>query len=164
MPTTRRLTAADAAAFHAIRLEGLTLHPSQFRSAPEDWAGARLADVADRLTRDVVIGGFAGDTLVGVGGLGRESRPRLRHKAFIWGMYVRQLARGTGLADAIVERLLDHARADGVERVLLTVSADNWPARRLYERCGFEVYGIEAHAIKMGDQYVDEAMMVRRLP
>ena len=44
--------------------------------------------------------------------------------------------------------------------VILTVAAENARARRLYERWGFSVYGIEPRAIKLEDGYLDEALMV----
>ena len=82
-------------------------------------------------------------------------------------MYVRESARGQGLADAIVSRLLEHARDRGVEIVQLTVMADNARARRFYERCGFTTYGVEPRAVKARDGerslYLDEALMAIRL-
>ena len=44
--------------------------------------------------------------------------------------------------------------------MILTVAAGNQPARGLYERWGFSVYGIEARAIKVGHDFLDEALMV----
>lgn len=170
--TLRRLTPDDAPAFHALRIEGFTRQPLQFRSGPEDEAALAPEQVRARLAREFVLGAFvpdggAGETLVGIGGLARESRSKLRHKALIWGMYVRDTARGLGIGDAIVERLLTHAREVGVELVQLTVIADNAHARRVYERWGFATYGVEPAAVKVGDGpdavYLDEALMAVRL-
>ena len=46
--------------------------------------------------------------------------------------------RGRGIGRALLTGLLERARADGTRRVSLSVELDN-PARRLYERAGFEV-------------------------
>lgn len=46
--------------------------------------------------------------------------------------------RGRGVGAALLVGLLDRARTDGTRRVSLSVEVDN-PARRLYERAGFEV-------------------------
>ena len=46
--------------------------------------------------------------------------------------------RGRGIGGALLAGLLDRARAGGTCRVSLSVEVDN-PARRLYERAGFEV-------------------------
>jgi RimJ/RimL family protein N-acetyltransferase len=82
-----------------------------------------------------------------------------RHKGMLWGMYVRAQARGTGLAAALVQQVAAHARPL-VEQVCLTVVASNAAARRLYGAAGFEEYGLEQRALKVGTEYYDEVLMV----
>ena len=77
-------------------------------------------------------------------------------------MYVEEAARGTGLAAAMVEALLEHARGQ-VEQVMLSVMLDNERARHFYEKMGFETYGLERRAFKIGDRYIDEEFRVRFL-
>lgn len=174
--TLRRLGPDDAQAFHALRLEGFARHPGEFRIAPDDEAALTSEQVGARLTREFVIGAFLPATvgdgagvepLVGIGGLARFSGAKLRHKALLWGMYVRDAARGLGIGDSIVERLLAHTRDDGIEIVQLTVMADNARARRVYERWGFRIYGVEPAAVKIGvgasAAYLDEVLMAVRL-
>lgn len=159
----RRLAPADAAAYQALRLEGFTRHPLQFRIAPEDESGLSLQQVGERLERTFVAGGFEADALVGAGGLTRFEGTKLRHRALLWGMYLRERARGAGLADELMRALVAEARTQGIEQVILTVAAQNDRARRLYKRWGFSVYGIEPRAIKLDHGYLDEALMVCRL-
>jgi RimJ/RimL family protein N-acetyltransferase len=52
-------------------------------------------------------------------------------------MWVAAHARGRGVADALVEALLDHAREMGLRRVTLDVADDNPRARGFYRRMGF---------------------------
>jgi NADH:ubiquinone oxidoreductase subunit E len=68
----RRLEADDAPAFQRLRIEGFALQPREFRYAPEDEADTPLAEVAACLARDLVVGVFQGDTLVGIAGLTRH--------------------------------------------------------------------------------------------
>jgi ribosomal protein S18 acetylase RimI-like enzyme len=159
----RRLRRADAPTYHTLRLEGFIRHPLQFRVAPEDESNLSIEAVADRLERTFVAGGFEGEELVGVGGLTRFDGAKLRHRALLWGMYVSDRGRGRGLADELMLVLLSEARAQMIEQVVLTVVADNDRARRFYQRWGFSVYGTEPRAIKVGDSYLDEALMVCRL-
>lgn len=159
LPPIRRLTSADAEAFQRLRLEGFERHPLQFRIAVEDEADLPIDSVRARLDREYVVGGFQNGELVAIGGINRMAGLKHRHKALLWGMYVRQEARGHGLGDAIVSRLLNQAVAEGIEGVVLTVAADNGRARALYERWGFKLYGIEPRALKHGDTYFDEALM-----
>lgn len=173
----RRVGTADAAEFHALRLEAFARHPSEFRIAVEDEAALSIVQVADRLEREFVLGAFMGRPdwpggtsvtgIVGIGGLSRFPGRKLSHKALLWGMYVREAARGLGIGRALVDSLLAHARSVHVELVQLTVVTTNIRARRLYERSGFTVYGVEADAVKLyvdaGVEYLDEALMAVRL-
>jgi len=158
----RRLLPADAAAYQTLRLEGFSRHPLQFRVAPEDEAGLSLQQVGERLAGTFVAGGFDAGGLAGVAGLTRFEGAKLRHRALLWGMYVRERARGGGLADELIRALFAEARSQGVEQVILTLAADNDRARRLYQRWGFSVYGTEPRAIKVPDGYLDEVLMIRR--
>ncbi|MDJ0449151.1 GNAT family N-acetyltransferase [Methylocystis sp. JR02] len=161
--TIRRLLAADAEAFHHLRLEAFRLEPRCFRYAPQDEAGVGGAEKAARLERDFVVGYFAGDALAGAAGLTFFSGAKLGHKALLWGMYLRAAHRGSGAADRLMEALLEQARSR-VEIVMLTVVDENARAKRFYERWGFTTYGVEPHAAKLGDgDYLDEALMALRL-
>lgn len=162
-PVVRRLAAPDAADFRRVRLEGFIASPGLFRIAAEEEAELTGDEVAARLARDHVVGGFVDGALQGIGGLTRFAGTRLDHRALLWGMYVRPEARGAGLGDAIVGALLDEARRIGIRSVLLTVIAGNERAERLYRRWGFERYGVEPGAVRTGSGYVDEALMIRRL-
>lgn len=159
----RRLTAADAAEFSRVRLEGFTASPDLFRIAAEEESEISEAEVAARVEREHVVGAFVGGALQGIGGLARFTGARLDHRALLWGMYVRPEARGAGVGDAIVEALLGEARRIGIRSVLLTVIAGNERAERLYRRWGFERYGVEPGAVRTGSGYLDEALMIRRL-
>lgn len=85
-----------------------------------------------------------------------------RHKGMLWGMFIKLGARGTGLGSSLVARVLEHARQT-VEEVRLTVVATNTTAIRLYERFGFERYGLEKRALRIGDDYHDEVLMALSL-
>jgi len=158
----RRLTLNDAAAYRALRLEGFAAHPLEFRYSPADEEALTPAETGRRLAESFVVGAFAAGDLAGVGGWTRLAGEKLRHKGLLWGMYVRPRARGTGAADAIVRAIVEDARRE-VEILLLTVAAPNERARRLYERWGFVAYGTEPAAVKVGDVYVDELLMAKRL-
>jgi RimJ/RimL family protein N-acetyltransferase len=159
----RRLHPGDAPAYQALRLEGFMRHPLQFRVAPEDEEALTQEHVAERLASTFVAGGFDGDELVGIAGLSRFEGAKLRHRALLWGMYVQEAARGSGLADSLVRSVLSEARTQGIEQVILTVAAENVRARRLYERWGFAVYGTEPRAVKTPNGYLDEISMYCRL-
>jgi ribosomal protein S18 acetylase RimI-like enzyme len=77
-------------------------------------------------------------------------------------MYVRATARGSGLASALVDRVVERAHGR-VSLIELSVVTANERAYRLYRRHGFEIYGVDPCALKIGDLYLDEYRMVRFL-
>jgi GNAT superfamily N-acetyltransferase len=159
--SVRRLSPADAPIYQALRLEGFRRQPGEFRIAAEDEAGLSTEAVAARLAGGFVAGGFDADGLAGIAGLTRMQGAKLRHKALLWGMYVADRARGRGLSQELMQVVLLEADSTGVEQVLLTVMAENVRARRLYQRWGFQVYGIEPGAVRVDGRYLDEALMIR---
>jgi ribosomal protein S18 acetylase RimI-like enzyme len=49
---------------------------------------------------------------------------------------------------------------EGVEQVLLSVAATQEAAIRLYRSVGFESFGREPRALRIGEQFVDEEYMI----
>jgi ribosomal protein S18 acetylase RimI-like enzyme len=160
--SARRLHPSEAEAFQNLRLEGFHLQEREFRYAPEDEAGLNLAEISARLERDFVIGVFSAGQMVGIAGLMRYDGVKTRHKALLWGMYIKRDFRGTGAADMLMSTIIDRARSQ-VELISLSVVQQNRRAMRFYERWGFTTYGIEPNSIKLPDgTYLDEALMTRR--
>jgi ribosomal protein S18 acetylase RimI-like enzyme len=161
----RRLTPADADAFYAMRLRCMVDAYDYFRSSVADIQADGIEDCQRRLASPHVriVGAFDGDVLIGIGGITREARDKLEHKALLWGMFVAPEAAGRGAGQAIVEALI--AQAQGFVRSLhLTLVANNIRAKSLYESCGFTVYGREPQSVRQGDDYVDELLMWRAVP
>jgi RimJ/RimL family protein N-acetyltransferase len=159
----RRLEPHDAAIYREIRIEGLRNHPETFGAAWEDEIEKPSSWWAERLESNTVFGGWIeASPLLGVAGFSVPGAAKQRHKGILWGMYVRTDARGTGLAAALLQRVIAHARPL-VEEIRLTVMASNTAAHRLYNAAGFEPYGLERRALKVGDDYYDDMLMTLRL-
>ena len=101
--------------------------------------------------------------MVGLVGLQVPSGTKVRHKAHLFSMYVANGHRRSGLADRLVQAVIDAAREAGALLLQLTVTAGNAPAQRLYGRMGFQVYGIERRAIQVGGRFYDEELMAMDL-
>ena len=158
----RLLTPADAASYRAIRLAGLNDAPEAFGSTFEAEVVKPLAWFFDRLTASQIFGAFGGPDLLGVAGFAVRDGEKEAHKGLLWGMYVRPEARGTGIAQRLVEAVVDFARPR-VELIQLSVVMGNEPARRLYARLGFVEYGIEKNSLKHAGRYYDEILMAKQL-
>jgi|SRR5579863_3616881 len=156
----RRLVRGDAEAYRRIRLEALAQHPEAFGASFEDEAAQPLISYERRILMSEVFGGFAGGELAGIARFSIEPGTKRRHIGVLTGMYVREVARGTGLASALVEQVI--AAGEGrVERLNLTVTASNMRALRLYQRHGFSIYATEGNALKVDGRYFDEHLMTR---
>jgi RimJ/RimL family protein N-acetyltransferase len=157
----RLLTEHDAEEFVRLRLAAVTREPYASGRTPDNalpWPSERVASRLRAVPEgNFLVGAFEGRQLVGQVGFVRHEGRKERHKGNIWGMYVTGAARGKGAAQAMLTQLLDRARGyPGLEQVTLSVSVPQEAARRLYSVLGFEVYGYEQHALKVGETSVDE--------
>ena len=165
--SVRLLVPADAAAYQALRVRGMTEHPEAFTSSALDeaardlkWAQERPRAAPHR-PHDFLLGAFQADTLVGVVGIQGRNRPKERHTATVVGMYVAPEVWGHGVARALMPALLDRVAAmPGVVQLDLTVTAGNDRAQALYGACGFTVFGVLTRAIKVGERYFDKVHML----
>jgi ribosomal protein S18 acetylase RimI-like enzyme len=72
--------------------------------------------------------------------------------------------RRKGIARATLAHLLEAAKQDAsLEQVLLAVATRQTAASGLYRSFGFETYGTEPAALKVGSTYVDEDHMILRI-
>jgi ribosomal protein S18 acetylase RimI-like enzyme len=77
-------------------------------------------------------------------------------------VYVAASWRRSGLGRALLERLIQEARADGLVLLTLSVTVGNADARRLYLRAGFAVYGVEPLSLYVDGAFLDEELMALR--
>jgi RimJ/RimL family protein N-acetyltransferase len=162
MSEVRRLGPADGAAYRALRLEALARHPSAFRAHHDEEAGLDLAAFAARLEADAIFGSFCDGALCGLAGLAIPRSCNKAHKGVLSGVYVCPDRRQGGQGAALVGAVIDHARGR-VEQVHAAVVTSAEPARALYRRLGFEPYGLEPRALKVGGQYFDQELLALRL-
>ncbi|MCU1331292.1 MAG: acetyltransferase, family [Candidatus Angelobacter sp.] len=161
----RLLTPDDAKAFWHLRLEALRNDSASFADSAEEHLATTVETARERLSKNdpisnFVVGVFEDGHLTATAGFYRYAHNKERHKGHIWGVYVRPESRGKGVASALMKEIVRRARAiGGLEQITLVASA-NLPAQRLYKALGFESYGIERHSLKIGEQYVDDVLMV----
>jgi ribosomal protein S18 acetylase RimI-like enzyme len=159
--TVRPLGVDDVDEFQRVRLDALRLHPQAFIASYEDESVLDRVQFAERLATPGLtrFGAFAQQEMVGLVGLQMPSGFKVRHKAHLFSMYVAVGHRRSGLAERLVQAVIDGAREAGALLLQLTVTAGNTPAQSLYSRMGFQVYGIERRALLLGNRFYDEELM-----
>ena len=158
----RRLDAEDIEAYREIRLEALVVEPTAFTSDHASEASLTADEWQGRLERNHVFGTFDGDRLVGVATFFLESREKARHRGHVVAVYMRPEARGRGAGRGLMEAVIAEARGKATQ-LHLGVTVGNEAARRLYERVGFQIYGVDPRALRIDGRYYDEHLMVRLL-
>jgi RimJ/RimL family protein N-acetyltransferase len=159
---TRRLAAADAEAYRALRIEGLRDSPASFGSSLAEEIDKPAAAWVDRLDKGFVFGLFDAEALVGTAGFYREAMLKSAHRGHLVGVYLSPGSRGRGGADLLIAAVIAEAR-NHVLQLHLAVTQDNPTARRLYERHGFVTYGEDPRGLKVDGVFYDDYLMVLRL-
>jgi ribosomal protein S18 acetylase RimI-like enzyme len=155
----RKLQKEDAPALQECRLFGLRESPESLLLTYAEVADSPLSLLEAELADANIhwLGAFDGDELVGFMRFVRFQRQARQHVAEVRSVYVKASARGHGIGARLLRLIVADARSAGIESLILSVLEDNAAARKLYEACGFRVYGTEPRAVKKDDRYVGQS-------
>ena len=161
----RLLTPDDAEAYWEMRLEALKNHPEAFATSYEEALERKnpIEQVASRLKGDgdFTFGAFQENSLIGAVTLVQDKIEKMKHRAYIFAMYVKPEHRRTGAGKALIKAAISHAKKiPDIIKINLTVVSSNDKAKGLYSSLGFTTYGTEEKALKVNETYYDEELMV----
>lgn len=160
----RSLAAPDLQAYRELMLQAYELDADAYTSTAQERASASttwwLGRLSDPHGASQAFGAFDEGRLVGSVAVEFETRLKIRHKAHLVGMFVAQSCRGLGAGQALLQAAITHARQRaGVKLMSLTVTEGNTSAIALYERAGFQRFGLEPLAIYTGTGYKSKLHM-----
>lgn len=155
----KMLTKNDWEIWKQFRLAALKNSPESFGSSYEE--ELTWPDVAfqNQLSKSEIFGAFIDDLLVSSAGFYTLNSLKTKHRGVIWGMYTLAEYRGEGIASALIQAIITHARSR-VTQLHLTCVTSNLGAVMFYQKLGFKIYGTEPRALKIGDAFFDEHLMI----
>lgn len=161
----RRLTNVDTREYRAIRLESLKNYPENFGSDFEDENAKPKLGYEEFIEQQspykFIIGAFDNEKLISICGFFRELKRKNRHIGLIIQMYVKSEYSSKGIGFNLLRTMAEEAfKLDGIEQLILGVVTTNISANKIYEKLGFQEYGIHKKHFKEGSDYFDQRFMV----
>jgi RimJ/RimL family protein N-acetyltransferase len=161
----RQASTADAAALVELG-RAVGAEPEGWLITDGDWRHRsderRYLRAVRRSPQAAVFVAESGSEIVGRLSLVRDSHPASPHVADL-GLMVAAGHRRQGIGRALLERAVEWARDQGIEKLELHVFPYNEPAIRLYEEFGFEREGLRRGHYRRGGELVDALLMAYRL-
>ena len=175
----RKIGAADAREFFAMRMKALQTDPNSFVATMEEETAMTPADVEKYLTKNYVLGVFAqpeaklrgravrggwkaqdAGVLVGTLVFMEQERQKFKHIGILGGMYVHPEHRGKGLSRKLLQIMLKNLQKyDHLYGLQLKVVTSNMPAISLYESAGFSTWATEKNALLHQGKFFDQHHM-----
>lgn len=155
----KMLTQEDWKIWKSFRLEALKNSPESFGSFYEEELIWPDSDFQNSLSKSDIFGVFVDKSLVSCAGFYTLNSTKTKHRGVIWGMYTRPEYRGQGIASALIQSIINHAKSR-VSQLHLTCVTSNFGAVALYQKHGFKIYGTEPRALKTRDAFFDEHLMI----
>ncbi|HEY2442513.1 MAG TPA: GNAT family N-acetyltransferase [Streptosporangiaceae bacterium] len=158
----RRVRPDDWATLREVRLAALADAPYAFASTLENESGQDEQRWRERIGRDTYFLGWDGGRPAGLAGTFRQQDGDWH----LISMWVSPQARGTGLADELVDVVVRHVRGQGAANLLLWVADGNDRARDFYLRVGFRSTGrrqpIRPQAPELGEEQMSRSLAAER--
>lgn len=123
----------DWPAVKELRLRALADSPQSFGSSLDRESAFRPDDWRALVDRGRWFRAIAGDASIGIA----AGLPLSRDEAHLMSFWVDPASRGTGVATALLEAVVEWARSTGVAKLTLWVADESPAARRFYTRMGF---------------------------
>jgi len=161
-----KLAPEDWKIYKDLRLEALEKEPTAFgdsfaeasKRTDEDWKG-KVA----KSTSHIFVA-REGEDCFGMTAFFQESGEKMKHIAYIWGVYVRESHRGQKVSKKLMQVLMDEVQKNKeITKINLNVNTKQIAAVKLYESFGFQIAGTLHNELKVDGEYFDEHAMEKLL-
>ncbi len=164
--TYRKLRPEESGLYRSIRLESLQLYPDSFCSTYEQQLEKEKLGFENYIEIEhpdkFIMGAFKEDELIGICGFHRSADDWHQHRGEIIQVYIRAGHQGQNISMHLISACMEIAfKLPGLERIELGVLSSSKAAHRIYEKLGFEEYGVQKNYLKKGELYQDQIFMVK---
>lgn len=166
--TYTKLQPSHALQYRQLRLESLKVYPDSFGSTYEEQQlKEKLAFehyIEQAASNAFIIGAFSEDQLIGICGYYGSNDKRCQHRGEIIQLYVQPQYQHQQIGRQLLLKTIEKAAKNPVlEQIELQVITNNTSAHKLYEKIGFQSYGLHQRFYKKGQRYFDLHLMVLSL-
>ena len=159
----RTLTKSDAAAWCALRLEGVREFPMGFLVTEDEARQISEARAGQILSVGDMRGVFEEKQLVGFCGYRPQTLERTRHRAEIGPFFVTASRQGSGAAQVLMDGVRAEAEAAELAYLELYVDCENHRAIAFYKASGFEKVATIPDGVRMEGSSRDDDFYRLRL-
>jgi len=161
----RKLNPEESKDYRLLRLESLQKYPNSFGSNYEDQkqreklAFENFIENAD--PESFIFGAFEEGNIIGICGFYRNKDENCRHRGEIIQMYVQTQCQGNQVGfNLLSETVLEAFKLKGLEQIELEVMTTVKAANKIYEKLGFQEFGVQKNLYKKEGVYFDQRFMI----
>jgi ribosomal protein S18 acetylase RimI-like enzyme len=158
-----KLTSDDFIAYRDFRLKSVNESPLGFITTYQEELAKKKEVVKSSLDKNDIYAAIKQNNIIASVGLFKERLEKLKHKAKIGAVYVLPEHRKKGIASQLLEAVFKQAKQEKLMQLALVCIKDNEPALKLYQRHGFEIYGISPKEFQIDGKYYDAYLMMKNL-
>lgn len=161
-----KLNSSDWKQYKEIRLNALKQNPESFGDSCEESMLLSNNEWKKEFedSKSFILVGSKNKLAIAMAGAYQEDGEKMKHVAYVWGVYVKKEFRGQGIGKKIMEALLaEITKNKQIEKVDLNVNTLQHSAVKLYEKLGFEIAGTLHKEMKIDGKYFDEYFMEKFL-
>lgn len=162
MIVIKSLSPDDWEKFRDIRLEALRTDPLAFGSSYEGEKNLEESVWQERIENTLFA--LSENTPVGMIAFSFEKKIKIKHVAYIHGVYVRPEFRGKEIGKKLIEHVLKVIRQNNaITKIRLTVTSEQVAALNLYKSYGFDIVGKLKNELCVGGKFYDGIILEKFL-
>lgn len=163
--TIRRSSPIDFQLIKSLMLTGLKEDPKAFsvdfedyNQNSNDWWNNYISPYIFSI-KDKMLIAFEDETPVGMIGVLYDYRSRRKHIASIVWLYVLKQHRGLGIGKKLLEKAIEDAKQQDMQKITLFVNSSQEKALNMYTKMGFKSNGKLEKELKVGQEFLDTIIM-----